>query len=170
MIETARRTLRELIRPLKKSENRLDISLVTNDLAIGAAPRSPRSISSLIDLGFRHVIDLRAERKQSDILTSLNDVLVKWVPTFDDWRPKLPEFYQELEVEIKKILLSEDGGKFFICCGKGEHRAPLAGVLALVTMGNSLERAVVMIKQARPEAELLPVYESSLVEFLGSEK
>jgi len=170
MIETARRTLRELIRPLKKSENRLDISLVTNDLAIGAAPRSSHSINKLRDLGFRHVIDLRAERNPSDILMNTEDFLVRWVPIYDDWRPKPPEVYRKLEVEIKEILLSGDGGKLFICCGAGEHRAPLAGVLALVVMGYSTESAITRVKEARPKAELLPAYKSTLIEFLGSKK
>jgi len=165
-IETARRMVRELTRSLKKSDVDLDISLVTKDLAIGAAPRSSHSINRLRDLGFRRVIDLRAERNQSDILMNTGDFLVQWIPIYDDWRPKPPEVYQKLEIEIKKVLFSEDGGKLFICCGAGEHRAPLAGVLALVTMGYPLEHAIAMIVKARPKAELLPAYKTSIVEFL----
>ncbi len=166
-IETARRTVRELSRLLKRSEVGLDLSLVTKDLAIGAAPKSSHSINRLRDLGFTHVIDLRAERNRLDILMNTKDFLVKWIPMYDDWRPKSPEVYQKLEREIKKVLLSEDGGKLFICCVAGEHRAPLAGILALVAMGHSLEHAVAMIVKARPQAELLPAYKTSLVEFLG---
>ena len=77
--------------------------------------------------------------------------------------------YQKLEREIKKILLSKEGEKLFICCGEGEHRAPLAGVLALVTMGYSLEHAVARVIKARPKAELLPVYRTSLIQFLRSQ-
>jgi hypothetical protein len=39
-------------------------------------------------------------------------------------------------------------------------------LVALVVMGYSMESAVATVKKARPEAELLPVYKSSLVEFL----
>ncbi len=165
-IETARRTVREINRLLKRSEVGLDLSPVTKDLAIGAAPKSFSSMNHLRDLGFTHVIDLRAERNQSDILVKTGDFLVKWIPMYDDWRPKPPELYRKLEIEIRKILLSEDGGKLFICCVAGEHRAPLAGILALVTMGYSLEHAVGIIVKARPQAELLPAYKTSLVEFL----
>ena len=86
---------------------------------------------------------------------------------YDDWRPKPPELYQKLEIEIKKVLFLKNNGKLFICCGAGEHRAPLAGVLGLVTMGYSLECAVAEVIKARPQAELLPVYKSSLIQFLG---
>jgi hypothetical protein len=135
MVETIHRAVRELIRPPKKSEAGLDISLVTKDLAIGAAPRSFSCLRHLRDLGFRHLMDLRAERKQSDILSETKDVSVRWVPIYDDWSCNPQDFYRKLEIEIKKILLLGDGRRLFICCGAGEHRAPLAGVLALVVMG-----------------------------------
>ena len=169
-IETVRRMGRELFRPLRKSETGLDISLVTKDLAIGAAPKSFSSIRRLRDLGFMHVIDLRAERKQSDILAETREVSVRWVPIYDDWSYKPQGFYQKLEIEIKKMLLLENGRKIFICCGAGEHRAPLAGVLALVVMGYSTESAVAMIKKVRPQAELPSAYKSSLIQFLGEQK
>ncbi len=164
-IETTHRMIRELIRSLKRSEVGLDLSLLTKDLAIGAAPRSFHSVNQLRDLGVRYVIDLRAERNPSDVLMNTVDFLVKWIPMYDDWRPKPPEFYRKLEVEIKEILLSGDCRNLFICCGAGEHRAPLAGVFALVIMGYSLEQAVAAVKKSRSEAELLQVYKSSLVEF-----
>ena len=167
LAEATRRTIRELIRSLKQSDSGLDFSLVTEQLAIGAAPRSLHSVNRLKDLGFRYVIDLRAERGPSDVLGNTRDLLVKWVPMYDDWKPVAPELFRELDMEIKKVLLSEQGGKLFICCGAGEHRAPLAGILALVIMGHSLEHAMALIVKARPKSELLPVYRSSLTQSLG---
>jgi len=164
LIETIRRMFRELFRPFSTSKLQPDISLVTEYLAIGAAPRSEDALKRLRDIGFSHVVDLRAERKQSDILASAREISVRWVPTYDDWRPKSAEFYKKLSLELNSTL--SDGGKLFICCGAGEHRAPLAGVLALVNIGYSLDTSISMIQKARPVAELLPVYRSSLVEFL----
>ena len=123
LIETIHRIVRELTRMVKKSDGRLDISLVKENLAIGAAPRSFNSIRCLIDLGFRHVIDLRAERKKTDILVNAKDVSVQWVPIYDDWRPKPPEIFQKLMTEINTILWSKNSGKLLLCCGAGEHRA-----------------------------------------------
>jgi hypothetical protein len=165
LAETLRRIIREW-RHLFKSAPTFDISLVTKVFGIGAAPRSYDFLIQLKTFGFRHLIDLRAERKLEDILAETDEILVHWVPTFDDWKPISPDFFRKLEIQIKSILASGDDPSFFICCGAGEHRAPLAGVLSLVVMGHSLEMAVEMIQKARPKAELLPVYLSSLKSYL----
>jgi len=165
-METFRRTVHELTRLFKNYEDVLDISSVTENLAVGAAPRSMNATKRLSELGFKHIIDLRAERKKTDILANTKDVSVQWIPIYDDWRPKPSEFFQNLNTEIKTILCSKNSGKLLLCCGAGEHRAPLAGVLALVSMGHSLDVAMEMVQKKRPVAELLPVYKSSLIEFL----
>jgi hypothetical protein len=100
-------------------------------------------------------------------LAKTKDLCVHWVPTYDDWTAKPTEFFQELKFEITRILFSNDGGRLFICCGAGEHRAPLGGVLALVMMEYPLESAVQKIQEVRKEAEILPVYKSSLIKFLS---
>jgi len=155
---------RELYRLFSISKQQLNISLITKYLAVGAAPRTTDALESLRDLGVSHILDLRAERKQSDILVNAEKVSVSWVPTYDDWRPKSAEFYRDLTNVLNSIL--NNGEKLLVCCGAGEHRAPLAGVLALVTMGYSLDAAAEMVQKARPVAEILPAYRSSLVEFL----
>jgi len=166
LIETIRRTIREPFLMLRKSQGRFDVSLITEHLAIGAAPMSFNFVRRLRKLGLRQVIDLWAERKQADVLAITKDVEVEWVPTYDDWVSKPSEFFQKLEMAINKILSSENGGRLFLCCGAGEHRAPLAGVLALVSLGYSFKRAEEMVREARPLAELLSVYKLSLAEFL----
>ena len=96
--------------------------------------------------------------------------MVKWIPIYDDWRPKPPEFYRELISTVNEILLRKNSGGLFLCCGAGEHRAPLAGVVVLVMMGHSLESAIETVRKARTMAEILPVYKSSLIEFLRGNK
>jgi hypothetical protein len=166
VLETCRRTVRELSRLFKNYKNVLDISLITENLAVGAAPRSVSATKRLNELGFKHIIDLRAERKKTDVLVNTEDVYVHWIPIYDDWRPMPPEYFQNLEAEINTILRSKNIGKLLLCCGAGEHRAPIAGIMALVSMGHSLESSIVMIQKARPVAELLPIYKSSLKVFL----
>ena len=166
LIETFRRTVYELSRHFKKYKDVPDISSITENLAIGAAPRSMNAIKHLTELGFKHIIDLRAERKKTDILVNTKDILVHWVPIYDDWKPMPPEYFQNLKAEINKILSKNNKERLVLCCGAGEHRAPLSGVLALVNMGYSLGASIAMIQKARPAAELLPVYKSSLKAFL----
>lgn len=164
--EIFRRFIRESLRAMGKSKNPVDISSVIEEFSIGAAPKSTDGVRHLRKLGFSHLIDLRAERRKTDILAKTKEISVHWVPTYDDWRPKPTEFFSKLETVIKKILLSNGNARFLLCCAAGEHRAPLAGVLALVLMGYSLDKAVKTIGKARPAAELLPSYQSSLSEFV----
>ena len=56
--ETVRRTIHEFILMFSMSSDHLDISAVTEDFAIGAAPKSATAIASLRNLGFSHVMDL----------------------------------------------------------------------------------------------------------------
>jgi len=164
--ETLRRILKELTRGLMPRGDSLDISRVSDRLAIGAAPRSVSAVSDLVDLEFRHVIDLRAERKESDLLARGDCLMVSWVPVYDDWHPKPFEFFSTLCTEISHHVESPDGTRLFICCRAGEHRAPLGGLVALVVMGYPLDTAGELILKARPIAELLPVYMRSFRAYL----
>lgn len=166
LIETLRRMVRESRRILMKSGDVLDISLVTERLAIGAAPKMLNALRDLKLLGFTNVIDLRAERKSSDILVSTKDVSVMWVPTYDDWRAKPPEFFKLLAKEIDKVFTTNEDKKLFICCGEGKHRAPLAGVIALVKLKYPLELAMTTIQEKREVTELITTYKKSLIDFL----
>lgn len=163
--EVARRSLREVLRPLRAREA-LDISPVTEYLAIGAAPRDQKALYGLRSSGYKKIIDLRQERKVTDVLTRTEELVVKWVPTLDDWQPKSGQFFSRLEQEIKSSFEPPDQERLFICCGAGEHRAPLAGVLALVVAGYDVDQAVRMILKARSVAELLPPYLESLDDYL----
>jgi len=165
--ETIRRIVKEILQPVRAPINGLDISAVTERVAIGAAPKTVNAVQRLISFGLSQVIDLRAERKNTDILVTTNGIRVSWVPTYDDWQAKSFEFFEELQNALISVL-KNDHRKLLICCGAGEHRAPLAGVLALVMMGYPLNTAMVMIQRARSVAELLPVYISSLKQFLES--
>ena len=163
--ETARRIFKETSRLVSGSRRDIDISMLTEKFSIGAAPKAHETVDELIHRGFQSIIDVRGERKDNDLLCSPKDGLkVYHVPIYDDWRPKPHEFFKEISDAAKKMV-SNGGGKFFICCGAGEHRAPLAGAVALIEMGYSLEEAMNTIKKARPVAEFLPAYVSSLEDF-----
>lgn len=166
--ETARRVVKEILRPARAVAHGLDISIITEKLAIGASPKSDEAIRQLLNLGYRHIIDLRAERKRSDILVAAENIRVSWVPTYDNWKAKPHQFFKAVVNEVDCFLSSADNGKLFICCGAGEHRAPLTGVLALVMMGYPVDTSISMIQRARPVAELLPVYISSLKRYIES--
>ena len=170
LIESARRTNKEICRAFRKPVMDIDISTIEEGLAIGAAPKNLESLMMLKKFGFKYVIDLRAERKNSDILVNTTEVIVKWIPIYDDWRPKQSGFFTEILSTINEILLIQNRGGLFLCCGAGEHRAPMAGVLALAIMGHPLDRAIEIVEKARPVAELLPVYKLSIIEYFKNNK
>lgn len=167
-LETLKRMVKEIRRLSGKARDVLDISQTSGRVLIGAAPRSEQQTRELIGLGVTAIIDLRAERKEHDVLSTLNKQITKYhAPIYDDWQPIPVMFFSNLERRIK-LAFEKDGTKLLLCCGAGEHRAPLAGVLALICLGESLESAVASVTKARPVAELLPVYMKSLEAYLAA--
>ena len=168
--ETVRRVVKELRRPPASVRFGAmpDVSFVHARIAVGAAPRTPEAIATLRSMSFTHVVDLRAERGASDLLASEKRLEVRWVPTYDDWLPKGPDFFGRLRAELNTVLHEQPDAQVFICCGAGEHRAPLGGVVALVTLGVPMDVAVKSVTGARAVAEILPPYSRSFSEFLKS--
>jgi hypothetical protein len=165
--ETLRRMIKEIIRKFRRNRKSLDISFLTDNLAIGAAPESVEEWNAIFCQGFTNIIDLRAERKEMVAFREVaGDIVIKYVPTYDDWRVKPRHFFRQLADEIEESGLSECNARLLLCCGEGEHRAPLAGLLALVIMGYTLDDAASIIAKKRPVAELLPIYISSLNNYL----
>ena len=62
---------------------------------------------------FIYIIDLRAERKNSDILANTTEVIVKWIPIYDDWRPKQSGFFTDILSTVNEILLLQNRGGLF---------------------------------------------------------
>ena len=158
--EAVRRAKKEFKR-VGNRNSPLDISWITERLAIGAAPKTKEALIQLTRSGVNHLIDLRGERKPNDVLADSDELAVYWVPAYDDWLPKNTKLFLSLS-GLCYSLIRNSNGKLAICCGAGEHRAPLGGAVALLTMGYSLDDAIEMIKKSRSVAEFLPVYVTSL--------
>ena len=166
-IEVFKRIAKECSRKSAPISLDPDISPLDQSLAIGAAPRSRPALDRLVEQGYDHIIDLRAERKADDVLNGPTQINMHAVPTYDDWLPKPIEFFQSLVRQIASIR-AVPNHRLLICCGAGEHRAPLAGAVALVETGDPIEEAMSKIKAARPVAEFLPVYVASLQRYYDS--
>jgi len=165
-MEALRRVKKEILRAGNNSSH-LDISWLTEKLAIGAAPRDTESLIRLRTMMITDIIDLRAERKENDALASIKTLNVHWIPIYDDWLPKNSEFFKLLSRQTDSVCRNPEK-KLAVCCGAGEHRAPLGGAVALWSMGYSLGEALELIKKSRPVAEFLPVYLNSLRDYLKS--
>jgi hypothetical protein len=161
-VESLRRSFKEITKSVSRKNEQLDISWITNRVAIGAAPRSEQVVESLKQTGITDVIDLRAERDQMrDALGRTNGLRVYWVPTLDDWMPKSQAFFCHLFGQTKAIL-NDNKNKLLLCCGAGEHRAPIGGLAALILLGYLMDDAISEIQKKRPVSEFLPPYVYSL--------
>jgi hypothetical protein len=168
LIEALRRVRKEFLRGKSKSPH-VDMSWVTDQLAIGAAPRDTESLIRLRNMMITDIIDLRAERKENDVLASIKDLTIHWIPIYDDWLPKNSDFFEILSRQADSVCRNSEK-KLAICCGAGEHRAALGGVVALWSMGYSLGEALELIKKSRPVAEFLSVYLKPLRDYLKSKE
>lgn len=161
--ETARRCWREIARAVRRRDTtHLDAHPVHPRLWVGAAPRSEAALAQLTAAGVRAVIDLRAERAGSDLLVRGGGLTVRWVPTYDDWRPKPAAFYAGLREAARAVWRDDPEARVLICCGAGEHRGPLGAALVLADLLHDLDEALRRIAAARPVAEFLPAYLRSL--------
>jgi protein-tyrosine phosphatase len=90
---------------------------------------------------------------------------VLWNAVDDDFQRKPPEVFQR-GVEFAERALDEPGGKLFIHCAAGVHRAPMMTLALLCSMGWELGKAMEMIEAKRPVVDFPDVYVNSVEEFL----
>jgi hypothetical protein len=166
-VESIRRIHKEISKSLAGDDKHLDISWIASQVAVGAAPRSGEMVEALKKTGVTDIIDLRAERDMdSDALCQERGLSVHWVPALDDWKPKTSAFFDPLFHQTQ-VILSDPQKKLFVCCGAGEHRAPLGGIVALITLGWTMDDAMYQIRGKRPVSEFLTPYVSSLKNYKG---
>jgi hypothetical protein len=169
LLEALRRAHKEVLKTVARRKRAFCISWIDERTAIGGAPITPAELEELKAHGVTDVIDLRAERSfQAKTMFHNADIQAFWVPTYDDWLPKSWSFFTDLKDTID-LVYQDRRRKLLICCGAGEHRAPLGGVVALIVQGESLETASKMVERSHPAAEFLPTYIRSLQKYVKSE-
>jgi hypothetical protein len=90
--KTARWISKEISRALILSRRDNEISMLTEKSAIGAAPKTCEDVDTSEKQGFINIIDSRSELKRKDLQIQPNGFLIRWNPTYDDWRPKTAKF------------------------------------------------------------------------------
>ncbi len=128
----------------------LNYSQITDDLFIGTTPR-PKDYPLLSGLGVTLVINLRVERPP--IPDPRNPPLrTLWLPTLDT--PFVPIPVRALKLGVRAALKAMDGGgKVFVHCAGGVHRAPALGAAILIAQGRTPDDAMRLIRERRPLAD-----------------
>lgn len=145
----------------------MDITWLTDRIAVGGGIWTAENMEKLAGLGVTHVIDMQIEFDDTPLGKPLG-VEVLWNPTDDDFQSKPPELF-ERGLKFAEKALEREGARIFIHCAAGVHRAPMMALALLGSMGWSLEDGIQLIERRRPVADLAEVYVESVKRFLDGD-
>ncbi len=148
-----------------RTGRKMDITWLTERIALGGGIWTAENMKALADEGATHVIDMQIEFDDTP-LGREQGLVVCWNPIDDDFEMKPPEVF-ERGVEFALKALDEPGAKLFIHCAAGVHRAPMMTLALLCVLGWTLEDAMALIESKRDVADFVDVYVKSVQRYLA---
>jgi len=148
-----------------RTGRKMDITWLTERIALGGGIWTAENMKVLADEGATHVIDMQIEFDDTP-LGREHGIVVCWNPIDDDFEMKPPEVF-ERGVEFALKALDEPGAKLFIHCAAGVHRAPMMTLALLCVLGWTLEDAMGLIESKRDVADFVDVYVRSVERYLA---
>jgi protein-tyrosine phosphatase len=142
----------------------MDITWVTDRIAVGGGIWTAENMAVVARAGITHIIDMQIEFDDTR-LASPQGIAVCWNPVDDDFEPKPAEVF-ERGVEFALAALEKDEAKLFVHCAAGVHRAPMMALALLGVLGWPVEEAMDLIERKRPAADFADVYVRSVENFL----
>jgi hypothetical protein len=149
---------------VKRRRMGMDITWVTDRIALGGGIWTADNMAALSRTGITHIIDMQIEFDDTP-LAKPHGISVCWNPIDDDFEPKPPEVFAR-GVEFALGALEEDGAKLYVHCAAGVHRAPMMTLALLGVMGWTVEDGMDLIEGRRPVADFAEVYVRSVEDFL----
>ena len=141
---------------------------VTDRIGLGAAIWTDKNMQEVARSGVTHIIDMQIEFDDTELARPYG-IEVLWNGTDDDFQPKPPELF-ERGVEFARAALGENGGKVYIHCAAGVHRAAMMTLALLASTGWELEEAMRVIQARRPVVDFADVYVQSVETFLRGQE
>ena len=141
----------------------MDMTWITDRIALGGGIWNADNMAEVARRGITHIVDMQVEFDDTP-LAAPHDIAVLWNRTDDDFQPKPPELFQRA-VEFAVPAL-DDGGKVYVHCAAGVHRAPMVTLCLLRVLGYSLEDAITLIESRRPVVDFADVYVRSVENFV----
>jgi protein-tyrosine phosphatase len=142
----------------------MDMTWVTERVALGGGIWNPRNMEELARAGVTHVINMQMEFDDRP-LAEPHGVRVLWNPTDDDFSPKSPELLK-CGVDFALAALEDPQARLYIHCAAGVHRAPMMTLAVLCAQDLEIEAAMVLIETRRPVVDFADVYVESVRRFL----
>jgi protein-tyrosine phosphatase len=149
---------------LPESILRMDMSWVTDRIAVGGGIWTDQKMAEVARSGITHIIDMQIEFDDTP-LAAPYEIEVLWNPVDDDFQPKPAEVF-ERGVEFAIDALDRSGSKLYVHCAAGVHRAPMMTLAVLRALGWSLEDARDLLESRRPVVDLADVYVRSVEKFV----
>ena len=142
----------------------MDMTWVTERIAVGGAIWSDVNMQEVARRGVTHIIDMQIEFDDTELARPYG-IEVLWNGTDDDFQPKPPELFQR-GVEFARAALDEDESKLYIHCAAGVHRAAMMTLALLGSLGWEIEDGMDLIQRKRPVVDFADVYVHSVKNFL----
>src|SRR5262249_46225771 len=125
----------------------MDITWVTDRIAVGGGIWNDENMSALVSLGVTHIINMQVEFDDQPLARAY-PVKVLNNPTDDDFTPKPSQLFQN-GVDFALQALDTPGGKVYIHCAAGVHRAPMMTLALLRVLGWPPDDAMDLIQRRR---------------------
>lgn len=144
----------------------MDMSWVTERVALGGGIWNERNMAELAQSGITHVLNMQIEFDDRP-LAEPHGVRVLWNPTDDDFTLKSADLL-ERGVSFALEALEDPAARLYVHCAAGVHRAPMMTLAVLCAMEWEIEAAMVQIETKRPVVDFADVYVESVRRFLKS--
>ncbi len=144
----------------------MDMTWVTERVALGGGIWNARNMEELALAGVTHVLNMQIEFDDRP-LAEPHGICVLWNPTDDDFLPKPPELLKR-GVDFALEALDDAEARLYVHCAAGVHRAPMMTLAVLCAMEWEMEAAMALIETRRPVVDFADVYVESVRRFLES--
>lgn len=143
----------------------MDLTWVTDRIAVGGGIWNDQNMEELVDMGVTHVIDMQIEFDDRPVAEPYG-VKVLYNPTDDDFQVKPADLFYK-GVEFALAALAEPQSKLYIHCAAGVHRAPMMTLAVLRALGWSLKDAKQLIQRRRYVVDFADAYVESVENFMA---
>ncbi len=144
----------------------MDMTWVTERVALGGGIWNARNMAELAQAGVTHVVNMQVEFDDRPLAAPLG-VQVLWNPTDDDFLPKPAELLKR-GVDFALEALEEPATRLYVHCAAGVHRAPMMTLAILCSLEWEMEAAMALVETRRPVVDFAEVYVESVRRFLES--
>jgi hypothetical protein len=142
----------------------MDMSWVTERVALGGGIWNSRNMEDLAQAGVTHVLNMQIEFDDVPLAEPYG-IRVLWNPTDDDFLLKPPALLKR-GVDFALEALRDPQARLYIHCAAGVHRAPMMALAVLCAMEFEIEAAMVLIETRRPVVDFADIYVESVRQFL----